>query len=295
MNTRRNLIFFNHLPKTGGMAFNHLIRRSQKIEYSDLIKLNPKGVAFPNSNYQEQIQDIKKGQDRLFYTSFHPGYLKYCPDIKLFIQNHGIGFSILRRPSDVFESTVRYFYDKSTNNPDYFEIFLKTKQIIQVRDPNIIFDMCMDKKTTSMRLKNPAYFYQYLRGFSSNYFSDLSLCSKNVSEAIPKKKTWKCNDLLKEIRKDYFALCTIEQLQILVEFFKSHSLLETSLNLDKVNVSRDNQAILLTDDRRKKIDEDLCGLNYQLWNLLYRHGPLLNPSLLEFAKYHPVKSRVTYF
>lgn len=294
MNTRRNLIFFNHLPKTGGMAFNHLIRQSKKIAYTKFINCNSKGFALPDANYKQKIQNVKQRRDKFFYTSFHPAAIAYRPDIKLFIQNHGIGFSILRRPSDVFESTVRYFYDKSTKNPDYFEIFLKTKQIIQVRDPNVIFDMCMDKQLKNMRVKNPVYLSQYIRGFGNNYFYNLSLVSKNLSRVIQKKKS-KYNDLLKEIRKDYFALCTIEQIQILVDFFKSHSLLETSLSLDKVNVSRDNQAILLTDDRRKKIDEDLCGLDYQLWNLLYRHGPLLNPSLLELAKYDPVENGVTYF
>ncbi|MFP4320733.1 MAG: hypothetical protein ACLFQ7_17420, partial [Phormidium sp.] len=230
MDTRRNLIFFNHLPKTGGMAFNHLIKRSQKMNYSDFIKLNSKGFALPNANYQREMQKIRKRQDKLFYTAFHPGYISCRPDIKLFIQNHGIGFSILRRPSDVFESTVRYFYDKSTKNPDYFEVFRKTKQIIQVRDPNVIFDMCMDKQLTNMRAKNPAYLYQYIRGFGTNHFYSLYLGSKNLSRVIQDTKNkYKYNDLLKEICKDYFALCTIEQIQILVDFFKSHSLLETSL------------------------------------------------------------------
>lgn len=275
MNRVRNLIVFNHIPKTAGLAIKQLLQDSKKEYFIQLF--DPK----LNTLNQVQLQVVQSRRYVFLYTSFHPDALqRQDRQIGQTIREHSICFSVLRKPSEIFESVVRYFHDRSKQNPRYFERYLATKQILKIRDPNTIFDLCLEVKKSHNPIKS-LYLFQYLRCLQNNFPISLAMCSKTLFNFMHGSNQSNCQSFFKMAQQDYFALCTVEQLELLVQFLKKQSIVPKYATLPRRNTSLDRDSILLTEDRRNTIDRKLCSTNYIMWDYILQHGPLFNDRLLE--------------
>lgn len=294
MNRARNLIVFNHMSKTAGTSIVKALRQSNQDNFVDLLKINSRGINDQKTT-KTTIQKIILTQDTFLYTSFHPAAIKPRKNIQKFVQDWSICFSVLRRPSEVFESIVRYFYDRSTQNPKYFKCMLDSQQILQIRDPNTIFDLCLEFEKNNTKTEK-LYLIQYLRALNNNLPASLSVCSKKACDLLynNNQKYIDYSIFFDTIQKDYFALCTIEQLDILLQFLKQKSIISKSAKLPKINTSLTGDSIFLTEDRRNKIDREFCAINHTIWNYVLQHGPLFNDCLLEEQR-QLLKSNTVYF
>ncbi len=294
MNRARNLIVFNHMSKTAGTSIVKALRQSNQDNFVDLLKINSRGINDQKTT-KTTIQKIILTQDTFLYTSFHPVDIKLRKNIQKFVQDWSICFSVLRRPSEVFESIVRYFYDRSTQNPKYFKCMLDSQQILQIRDPNTIFDLCLEFEKNNTKTEK-LYLIQYLRALNNNLPASLSVCSKKACDLLynNNQKYIDYSIFFDTIQKDYFALCTIEQLDILLQFLKQKSIISKSAKLPKINTSLTGDSIFLTEDRRNKIDREFCAINHTIWNYVLQHGPLFNDCLLEEQR-QLLKSNTVYF
>lgn len=288
----RNLIAFNHMPKTAGLAIVNLLKTIHKDSFVSLFELDPAQIDYKPEIFETGIKKIELSGDNILYTSFHPESLFGRKKIIDILKQKGIFFSIIRKPSEVFESTVRYFHDRSIQNPKYFEQYLKRKYILQIRDPNTIFDLCFEILSNKKRNRD-FYLCQYRKCLQNYLPTSLAICSHQLSTLFDRVSHPTYEEFFETAQADYFALCTFEHLQLLIDFLKHTSLLTSSVELPRMNTSLNNESILLTADRREKLDRELCSIDYKIWLYLSQNGPLFNERLIDRGKL--LKSNITYF
>jgi hypothetical protein len=317
----RNLIFFNHLPKTGGMAVQKLIRDAHKTDLVPLVEVALDGQWNAETG-RRAIATARNTRDRFLYAAFHPANFTDKPEVQALIHDRSISFSVLRRPSDVFASFVRYFY-RCSQHPNDFAYLLKTRQILPIADPNQIFDLCLeelgrreqleqadqadqvdqidkaDQTQKSAQTEKPkrssSYLFQYLRCLRATNSTSLATSSRTLAQRLQQPGNITTGDIRQALRRDYFALCTIERLDQLLAYFKHLAIVPADAQLERINTSRNDRSIPLSDDRREIIDRQQRTFDYNLWHWLRDHGSFFNPELFEQQRQRlqPLTSTVT--
>jgi hypothetical protein len=292
MRQSRNLIAFNHMPKTAGLAIVNLLKTTHQDSFVPLFEFDPVQLNYKPKILEAGIKKIELSGNNILYTSFHPESLFGQNKLINILRKRSICFSVIRKPSEVFESTVRYFHDRSIQNPKYFEQYLKREHILQIRNPNTIFDLCLDIQNKKEGNRN-LYLCQYRKCLQNYLPTSLTICSHQLSALFDRVSHPTYEEFFKTAQADYFALCTFEHLQLLIDFFKHNVLVTSSVKLPRMNTSLNNESIFLTKDRREKLDLELCSIDYKMWLFLSQNGPLFNEDLVNRQKL--LEPNITYF
>jgi hypothetical protein len=281
----RNLIALNHFAKTGGSSIIQMLIQAHPDRLITPFRYDSQSGMYDYSKFEDLKTQVKADPSNFVYTHFHPGDVARNREIVDFLQNHAILMCVFRRPSDIFESLVRYYYQVSQQDPVYFKKYLESKFIISSNDPNFILDLCLMKidQEEMEDIKNPA---ASLMGYIVNILPpvrDFSVFSRNLNNFFSQDIVYfDSKEILEIAKKDYFAICTIEQLDDLIKFLKFHAILPHDMELPHVNRSQDvdKSSISLTDDRKNKIDVELNPFGFSIWQHLIQYGPLFQNDLI---------------
>ncbi len=281
----RNLIALNHFSKTGGSSIIQMLAQAHSNRLIVPFQYDSQTGIYDYRKFEILETQVKSDPSNFVYTHFHPGDVGNNEEIVNFLQSHAILMCVLRRPSDVFESLIRYYHQQSQQNPTYFRQMLENKFIIASSNPNFIFDECL-KELDQKHTENHCIYH--LSGYIQSLLPSIqirsfSVFSRNLSDFISQDIVhFDSGTILEIAKKDYFAICTIEQLEDLVKFLKSHSILPHDMELPHVNRSQgfDQLDIPLTDDRKDKINLELNSFTFSIWNHLMQYGPLFQDNLI---------------
>lgn len=279
----RNLIALNHFAKTGGSSIIQMLIQAHPDRLITPFQYDSQSGMYDYSKFEDLKTQVKADPSNFVYTHFHPGDVARNREIVDFLQNHAILMCVFRRPSDIFESLVHYYYQVSQQDPVYFKKYLESKFIISSNDPNFVFDLCIQNITQEGKIKSSGYLMGYIANSIANNLKDLLFCSQSLTDFFSTGKIdFDAQTLLEIAKEDYFAICTIEQLVDLVNFLKTYSILPHDMELPHINRSQgmNESDIALTEDRKNKIDFELNSFTFSIWNYLMQNGPLFQDDLV---------------